>query len=230
MFGKQSKLSNLSRVLIAIVAVVVLQGATPDPKLFSVSLSGEFYLSVRFSPDQLAIARSYISDIALGCASSIVSTTSVLPARPEKPLSKVFRIVSVRNVSENNRFLWPVRGGISSGYGMRRHPITRRASFHAGIDILAHSGTPVIAPVDGLVTSACRVGAMGRLVKMRSLSGLILYFGHLSAYRCAKGQRIRRGQVVGLVGSTGRTTGPHLHFSVARAGRYLNPLTLLSSR
>lgn len=140
-----------------------------------------------------------------------------------------YRIVSVQTTSPGgDSWCWPVRGGISSGFGMRRHPVTRRRGFHSGIDIKAPRGTPVRAPCDGIVVSARPAGALGRLVKLRTSQGQTLYFGHLSAFKCRLGQSARRGQILGLVGSSGRTTGPHLHFSVAVRGRYLNPVTFLS--
>ncbi|HNW36655.1 MAG TPA: M23 family metallopeptidase, partial [Candidatus Ozemobacteraceae bacterium] len=141
-----------------------------------------------------------------------------------------YRIASVSNRQYSaTDFFWPVRGSISSGYGMRRHPITRRSSFHAGIDIRSRTGTPILSPSDGVVISSRRAGAMGREVRVQC-GGMLLVFGHLSAFRCKPGQRVRAGQVLGLVGASGRTTGPHLHFSVKRDGRWINPLSCLTPR
>ena len=141
-----------------------------------------------------------------------------------------YRIVSVKQTTVLAGMIWPVAGSLSSGYGSRRHPVTRRHHFHAAIDIRARVGTPVSAPCEGRVVAVQRAGAMGRMVKMITASGLTLSFGHLSGYRCRPGQWLRRGQILGLVGATGRATGPHLHFAMQKDGRYVNPLTFLAPR
>ncbi|MBF0548133.1 MAG: M23 family metallopeptidase [Candidatus Riflebacteria bacterium] len=148
---------------------------------------------------------------------------------------KSYRIVSTQSSYDtsscNEKLIWPVYGFITSGYGFRRHPITKRRSFHDGIDIRASWGTPIQSPCDGVVVSAARCGAIGRLIKIYDRKrGVMLYFGHLSAFKCFCGQFIRKGQLIGLVGSSGRATGPHLHFSIKLSGRKVNPLLFLSSR
>ncbi len=225
-----SPLSPALPVLVALVAVVALQGMAPDPRPAPWSLTASFQLPVNCRSPQLADGRRALVPL-LTRAAALVRTPLVLSGHGP---ARTYRIVAIRTRTAGQtrpqEFLWPVQGPVSSGYGMRRHPITRRRSFHPAIDIRARPGTPVVAPVSGMVVSAGRAGGMGRMVKIRTASGLTLYFGHLSVIRCARGQHLRRGQVLGLVGSTGRSTGPHLHFSVARAGRYLNPLPLLSTR
>ncbi len=149
-----------------------------------------------------------------------------------KPPVKSFRIVSIGSSPSlsPSKFRWPVNGSISSGYGLRRHPVTRRRSFHAGIDIRSKYGTPVVTPSDGVVVNSSRVGANGRMVRVLTPGGLTLSFAHLSGYKCFRGQQVRRGQIVGLVGSSGRATGPHLHFTVQKNGRYINPMTCLGKK
>ncbi|MBF0498951.1 MAG: M23 family metallopeptidase [Candidatus Riflebacteria bacterium] len=149
---------------------------------------------------------------------------------PESALSRRFRVVSIQSVKSVEGLLWPVQGSISSGFGLRLHPITHRRSFHGAIDIRSNPGTPVAAPSDGVVIEAARDGAIGRVVRIRTSNQTILSFGHLAGYRCVCGQYVRRGQIIGLVGSSGRATGPHLHFAVQVHGRYLNPLIFLSRR
>ncbi|NLI78980.1 MAG: M23 family metallopeptidase [Candidatus Riflebacteria bacterium] len=223
-----SPLSPALRCLIALVAVVALQGMAPDPRSAPWSLTAGFQIPVSCRAPQLADGARLLSPL-LNRAGTLVRTPLLLAGHGP---ARTYRIVAVRTRPAGQTaaqgLLWPVRGSVSSGFGMRRHPITRRRSFHPAIDIRARPGTPVIAPVGGMVVSAGRAGGMGRMVKVRTASGLTLYFGHLSAIRCARGQHLRRGQVLGLVGSTGRSTGPHLHFSVARAGRYLDPMPLLT--
>lgn len=238
-----SPLSPSLRFLLALVAVVVLQGMAPDPRPAVHSLSADFTRSVCLEPRHAAATVNLVREWARRADELARSPLSWAKRPPVEPV-RTYRIVAIRTSRSGDRFrpapvlarspsapfLWPVQGRVSSGYGMRYHPITRRRAFHPAIDILARPGTPVLAPTDGVVTAVGRAGGMGRMVKIRTATGLTLYFGHLSAYRCAIGQRIRRGQIIGLVGSTGRSTGPHLHFSVMRAGRSINPLILLPAR
>lgn len=152
-------------------------------------------------------------------------SAGLLPDREEKR----YRVVSVRSSRKESGLPWPVQGSISSSYGMRRHPVLRRRSFHGAIDIRARVGTPVSTPIDGVVRSVCRAGALGRMVRVQC-GDTVLTFAHLSGYRVSVGQRVSRGQVVGLVGASGRATGPHLHFAVTMRGRTVNPLTFLARR
>ena len=142
------------------------------------------------------------------------------------PEERCFRVVSVSSNRTMRLLRWPVHGSISSPYGMRRHPVLRRRSFHGAIDIRARVGTPVIAPADGIVKTACRAGALGHMIRVQ-VGETVLTFAHLSRYRVKVGQRVSRGQILGLVGSSGRATGPHLHFAVSIRGRTVNPLTVL---
>lgn len=117
---------------------------------------------------------------------------------------------------------------ISSGFGNRRHPILRYRAFHSGIDMPRPYGTPVKATRDGVVIFADWRGGYGRLVIVKHSNGYRTWYGHLSAINVQPGQRVRAGQVVGKVGSTGLSTGPHLHFEVRdRYGRALNPKKFL---
>ncbi len=144
--------------------------------------------------------------------------------------SRSFKIVKIESKRiDHNDAVWPVKGSISSPFGMRRHPVTKRNSFHSGIDIRARQGTGIVCPADGVVVSAGHAGLLGRLVKIKTTSGKILYFGHMHRIKCLKGQKVKRGNVIGTVGSSGRATGPHLHFSVVASGKYLNPIRYLSA-
>jgi murein DD-endopeptidase MepM/ murein hydrolase activator NlpD len=113
---------------------------------------------------------------------------------------------------------------------MRRHPVTKKRSFHNGIDIKAKKGTNIVCPTDGVVVSAGYAGLLGRLVKIRTADGKVLYFGHMHKIKCSKGQRVKRGSVIGTVGRSGRATGPHLHFSVRSSGQYMDPMKYLAAR
>ena len=123
--------------------------------------------------------------------------------------------------------IWPAHGWLSSSVGRRTDPINGGADFHQGLDISADAGSPVYATADGTVTIAAREGAYGNLITIDHGYGLETRYGHLSKYEVKAGAKIQRGQVIGRVGSTGRATGPHLHYEVRVNGRLLNPLQLL---
>jgi murein DD-endopeptidase MepM/ murein hydrolase activator NlpD len=119
--------------------------------------------------------------------------------------------------------LAPVSGFFSDGFGWRRDPIDGSREFHKGIDIVAPTGTPVRASADGLVTAAGRMSGYGAMIHVAHGYGLATRYGHLSRVLVSPGQRVKRGDVIGLVGSTGRSTGPHLHYEVFRTGAQVDP-------
>jgi murein DD-endopeptidase MepM/ murein hydrolase activator NlpD len=120
----------------------------------------------------------------------------------------------------------PVAGRMSSGYGMRRHPILGYTRMHAGIDFAARYGSPIYAVTDGVVAYAGRHGGHGNYVRIQHGGGLATGYAHMSRIAAAVGQRVRRGQVIGYVGSTGLSTGPHLHYELYRGGATVNPLSV----
>ncbi|ANU06727.1 M23 family metallopeptidase [Paraurantiacibacter namhicola] len=117
----------------------------------------------------------------------------------------------------------PVPGRVSSNYGMRRHPILGYKRMHRGMDFKASHGQPIYAVTDGTVAMAGRNGGHGNYVKLTHGGGLQTGYSHMSRIAVRSGQRVRRGQVIGYVGSTGLSTGPHLHYEVYRNGRTVNP-------
>jgi murein DD-endopeptidase MepM/ murein hydrolase activator NlpD len=136
------------------------------------------------------------------------------------------------------RFRWisatpsvtPTRGLFTSGFGPRRDPVHGRAAFHQGLDISAPAGKPVYATADGLVVRAGHQGELGNHVALSHGFGLTTRYGHLSRVAVRPGQRVRRGDVVGYVGNTGRSTGYHLHYEVLRDGAQVNPLAYILDR
>ena len=118
---------------------------------------------------------------------------------------------------------WPVRGWISSGFGDRNSPLTGKQGFHTGVDIANDMGSPIHATADGEVSYAGWEGGYGKLVIVRHGNGYCTYYGHLSEIKTAVGKPIHRGDVVGLMGATGNTTGPHLHYEVRVFGAAVNP-------
>lgn len=118
----------------------------------------------------------------------------------------------------------PVIGVLTDGFGRRKDPFTGRLAYHRGVDISARRGTPVIAPADGVVTFTGRQRGFGREIRISHGFGVVTVYGHLSKIQVAPGDRVHRGDVIGRVGSTGRSTGPHLHYEVHVDGAAVNPL------
>jgi murein DD-endopeptidase MepM/ murein hydrolase activator NlpD len=126
--------------------------------------------------------------------------------------------------------IWPVTGWLSSSFGRRTDPFNGDAAFHDGIDIAADRGQPVFATAEGQVASAGYSGDYGNLVVIKHSFGLETRYGHLLRSAVRAGQPVHRGDVIGFVGSTGRSTSPHLHYEVWLNSRLINPLRLLSTR
>jgi murein DD-endopeptidase MepM/ murein hydrolase activator NlpD len=137
------------------------------------------------------------------------------------------RFYEASGVGEQRRgLLAPVPGAITSNFGMRRHPILGYKRMHAGMDFKARYGTPIVAVSDGRVSSAGRAGGCGIAVRLDHGSGLSTRYCHMSRMAVSRGQQVRRGQVIGYVGSTGLSTGPHLHYEMYRGGRAVNPASV----
>ncbi len=117
----------------------------------------------------------------------------------------------------------PVNGWVTSGFGYRKSPFTGLRSFHKGLDIAAKKGTPIKATADGTVTFAGTQGPMGNMVTIDHGHGLITRYGHLHKILKERGDTVKRGEIVGEVGSTGRSTGSHLHYEVHVKGVPVNP-------
>jgi murein DD-endopeptidase MepM/ murein hydrolase activator NlpD len=128
-----------------------------------------------------------------------------------------------------NRFIWPVKGRQTSPFGWRIDPISHTRLWHAGIDLSSNTGTPVKAAAAGKVSAAGWSNVYGNFVIVTHSGGIQTMYGHLSSIRVKKGAQVAQGGIVGLVGSTGRSTGPHLHFSVYKNGRAVNPLEILKN-
>ena len=119
--------------------------------------------------------------------------------------------------------IWPTDGWVTSSFGHRVSPFTGRRQFHSGLDIAADFGTPIVAPAGGRVSFAGRKGALGKTVVVDHGYGLQTTYGHAAELFVRRGDRVDRGQRLAAVGSTGRSTGPHLHYSVKARGKHVNP-------
>jgi murein DD-endopeptidase MepM/ murein hydrolase activator NlpD len=118
----------------------------------------------------------------------------------------------------------PVRGLLNSGFGPRKDPFTGEGSFHPGLDISTRHHEPVLATAEGVVVKSGWSGDYGKEVEIAHSTGYVTVYGHLDEVLVKEGQKVLRGEKLGLVGSTGRSTGPHLHYEVRKAERAVNPL------
>ena len=126
--------------------------------------------------------------------------------------------------------LMPVDGvRLSSDFGMRTHPVLGGRRGHKGVDLAGATGTPIHAAADGVVSSADWFSSYGLYVSLEHGGSLQTRYGHMSRLNVAAGQRVRKGDVIGYIGSTGRSTGPHLHYEVRIAGAAVNPVPYLQA-
>ena len=125
---------------------------------------------------------------------------------------------------------WPVPGYISSRYGYRNHPKTGRRQLHTGVDISIASGTEVQATADGIVTFSGKTRNSGNVVVIEHGHGYTTAYAHNKKNFVTVGQRVTRGEAIGLAGSTGRSTGPHVHYEIWKDGRHVNPSKFLARR
>ena len=154
-----------------------------------------------------------------GVAATVV--TSGLNA-PHQTMTDWVRLSSAPN-------LWPVEGRITDAFGERIDPFNGEGAFHTGIDISADVGHPIIAPADGEVRLSQFVKGYGRAVVIEHGNGIATLYGHLSRFGVHDGQFIRRGQIIGYVGDSGRSTGPHLHYEVRIHDTPVNPYKFMRS-
>ncbi|HTC92991.1 MAG TPA: M23 family metallopeptidase [Terriglobales bacterium] len=190
-----------------------LYGLKSDPILEN-AISGSLnHEQVSSSLDQLYALRS----------SALTGVTSIALSSP--PVKNATTADWMRMAEAPN--LWPVEGMVTGSFGERIDPFNGEGAFHSGIDISSSYGHPVIAPADGVVTMAEEVGGYGRLVQITHTHGISTRYGHLSGFAVVPGQRVQRGDVIGYVGLTGRSTGPHLHYEVRINNTPVNPYKYL---
>jgi murein DD-endopeptidase MepM/ murein hydrolase activator NlpD len=140
----------------------------------------------------------------------------------------------IRNEQNKNRtalgtgqYIWPVKGRVTSGFGYRFHPVLKKTKYHSGIDIAAPKGTPILAADSGIVIFSAYNGGYGKMITIDHGVGYSTVYGHASSLLVGYGQTVTKGQKIALVGSTGLSTGPHLHFEIRKNGVTQNPLKYL---
>jgi murein DD-endopeptidase MepM/ murein hydrolase activator NlpD len=179
-----------------------------------------------------APANAAIAEIAAAAFSSPEDTFGVLRDLLhglENRLRYVRRDVERREELANaTPSIWPAHGWLTGTFGGRSDPFTGEPGYHQGIDIATEKGEPVYATADGTVESASYTGDYGNLVVIAHGFGLTTRYGHLSAFAQKVGHEVKRGDIIGYVGSTGRSTGAHLHYEILANGKLINPLQLLT--
>jgi len=123
--------------------------------------------------------------------------------------------------------LWPVEGLVTGSFGERIDPFNGEGAFHSGVDIGSSYGAPIVAPADGVVTLTDNLGGYGKTIMISHGNGISTRYGHLSGFAVTAGQRVQRGDVIGYVGESGRSTGPHLHYEVRINDTPVNPYKYL---
>ena len=140
----------------------------------------------------------------------------------EKDIDDLFSIM------QNTPFGKPLDGSVNSGFGYRMDPFTSKSAFHSGIDFEANNKQPVVATALGVVEHAGWYKSYGKTVIIKHENGYKTLYGHLSVVKVKKGEEVHTGQLIGLAGSTGRSTGPHLHYEILKNGKAINPREYLT--
>jgi murein DD-endopeptidase MepM/ murein hydrolase activator NlpD len=195
--------------------------------------------------DKLPLPIKNQGGTSLEGASALLTPTITKESSPERVFGMLQNVLSSleghlnivrRSVEKREALLnatpsiWPIHGWLSAGFGMRPDPFTGEADFHPGLDISAETGTPIHATAAGTVELAAPSGDYGNLVVINHGFGLVTRYGHMSKFAVWQGQEVKRGDVIGYVGATGRATGPHLHYEVLANGKLMNPLQLLAGK
>jgi murein DD-endopeptidase MepM/ murein hydrolase activator NlpD len=157
-------------------------------------------------------------------AFNMIRNSSLVPSRQATPL-RLFPSMELGR--ETVPSLWPVRGRVMEGFGQRMDPFSGEGVFHSGVDISAPSGTRVECSSDGIILEAGVQSGYGNTIVVDHGFGMTTKYGHLSKIFVVVGQEVKRGQVIGAVGMTGRATGPHLHYEVIVNDTPVNPMKYL---
>jgi len=160
---------------------------------------------------------------------SLLSPLRVHLVDPARLVDPVAPPVGMPPPTADGGWVWPAAGRITSGFGYRVHPISGDRRLHAGADIAAPTGAPIVAANAGTVAVAGPAGGYGLAVYLDH-GGIVTRYGHASAVLVRAGQRVERGQLIARVGSTGRSTGPHLHFEVRPGGAPVDPVAFYASQ
>jgi murein DD-endopeptidase MepM/ murein hydrolase activator NlpD len=193
--------------------VSALYGLKSQPALVAASQKEIQDVDVKSSMDQLSALRASALTGAASVGISLGMTHNATTA-------DWYRANSAPN-------LWPVEGQVTGSFGERIDPFNGEGAFHSGVDISSNFGHPIIAPADGVVTFADFMGGYGKAIMLDHGHGISTRYGHLSGFAVTTGQHIHRGDTIGYVGLSGRSTGPHLHYEVRINDTPVNPYKYL---
>ena len=191
-----------------------------DKDIRKLGIGGHFS-DVKFSDNlapiinkELSILEMNVEKLSRDVSLELTSYTSIYN-KVQEDINRISKIPSIR----------PVEGGyLNSTFGYRNDPIDHVRRFHQGQDITVKSGTPVLSPADGVVKRAYYAGGFGNHIKLEHGSGYTTLFAHLSKINVKHGQIVKRGEIIGYTGNTGRSTAPHLHYEIHHNGKPQNPL------
>lgn len=204
----QARVQNLQSIVTKLGVMAGIEQSLPDPKVGGVGGAA----GLETQAPGADIGSSLIT---------VDRSVSNLTEQSRK-LERFYKDQSVLLASTPS--IWPVRGYLSANFGNRLDPFTGQPDFHPAIDISAPLGTKVIAPADGVVMSIGLKGGYGNAIVVDHQYGIVTRYGHLSGFSVKPGQRIKRGEVLGYVGQTGRSTAPHLHYEVWVRDQAQNPI------
>jgi len=165
--------------------------------------------------------------------SEMEQTLSLIESELQSQQNKLLTLDAVLSSRKRNEDSMPSgrpirKGWISSNFGERTDPFTGRKELHKGIDFAGKHGADVLAVADGIVTAASKRAGYGNLIEIDHGNGYLTRYGHNKSFYVSPGQIVKRGDVVAAIGSTGRSTGPHVHFEVLKNGHHVNPMQFLS--
>ena len=175
-------------------------------------------------PDEVTIPPEYQTNLSQQLTNDL-KELSLDTAKQEISFQELTDFFSgQKSILASTPSIWPVRGWITSAFGKRVDPFTGYSKMHEGLDIATRTGTPVIAPCDGIVTKVKRDYGYGKMFEINSGNGIVSRYGHNSKIMVRVGNRVKRGDLLAYVGNTGRSTGPHLHYEIIVNGVPVNPM------
>ena len=218
----RKQLSNMREVNIRIRMMLGLDPPKVPPS--PLGLGGKEESNAVLQPGGMGGEREPLANVALQLQQKLTWLQDEAAVQ-ERYLKELTGIVGERRAQwAATPSIWPVRGWVSSGFGHRISPFTGRDTMHSGVDITAPMRTPVIAPAAGTILFAGSEAGLGNTVTLSHGYGMKTVYGHMDKIKVKTGQTVKRGDVIGWVGNTGLSTGPHLHYEVEVKGSYVNPL------
>jgi murein DD-endopeptidase MepM/ murein hydrolase activator NlpD len=191
--------------------VTALYGLRPDPML-------EAAASEEFQEQQVAVSLDQLTALKTSALGGGATLGLSMMSKGGRALTTAdwVRLAAAPT-------LWPVEGRLTSSFGERLDPFNGEGAFHSGVDISGNQGAPILAPADGVIVYADYMRGYGRLLVIAHAHGISTRYGHLSGFAVSAGQNVSRGDVVGYVGDTGRSTAPHVHYEVRINNVPVNP-------